>query len=48
MRDAATNTVAALSGAFEVSIVIQRLPSLRKMRATVPSFLAECQSDYVR
>jgi hypothetical protein len=45
--DATTNAVAAVNGAFEVSIVIQRLPIFRKMRATSPSFQVECESDYV-
>jgi hypothetical protein len=45
--DATTNAVAAVNGALEVSMVIQRTPILRKMRATSPSFQAECESDYV-
>ena len=45
--DATTNAVAAVNGAFEVSIVIQRLPIFRKMRATSPSFQVERESDYV-
>ena len=48
MMAAATYAVAAVNGAFEVNIVIQRLPSFRKMRATVPSLRIECQSDYLR
>ena len=45
--DAATKAVAAVNGAFDVIIVIQRLPSSRKMRATVASLPIECQFDYV-
>src|SRR5271157_2261429 len=48
MMAAATYAVAAVNGAFDANIVIQRLPSLRKMRATSPSLPIECQSDYVR
>jgi len=48
MMAAATYAVAAVNGAFDANIVIQRLPSFRKMRATSPSLLIECQSDYVR
>jgi|GEM_PF-7013723 hypothetical protein len=48
MRSAATYTVAAVNGAFEVNIVIQRIPSLRNMRVTVASLPSECESDYVR
>jgi hypothetical protein len=46
--EATTNAVAVVSGALEVSMVIQRLPILRKMRATSPSFQVERESDYVR
>ena len=46
--DAATKAVAAAKGAFDVNIAIQRLPSLRKMRATVTPLPIECQFDYVR
>jgi hypothetical protein len=45
--DAATNAVAAVSGAFDVIIVIQRLPNFRKIRVTVASLPIECQFDYV-
>ncbi len=45
MMDAATYAVAAVNGAFEVNIVIQRLPSFRKMRATVTSLPIKCQSE---
>jgi hypothetical protein len=46
--DTTTNAVAAVNGAFEVSMVIQRLPIFRKMRVTGPSSHVECESDYVR
>jgi hypothetical protein len=48
MMDAATNPAAAVSGAFDVNIVIQRLPSFRKIRATGPSLPIECQFHYER
>ena len=44
--EATTKAVAAVNGAFEVSMVIQRLPIFRKMRATSPSFQVERESDY--
>ena len=47
MMDAATYAEAAVSGALDVNIVIQRLPSFRNMRATVPSLQIERQSNYV-
>ena len=47
MTKAATYTVAAVNGAFEVTIVIQRSPSFRNMRATVTSLQIECQFDYL-
>jgi hypothetical protein len=46
--DATTNAVAAVNGAFELTIVVQRLPSFRRMLATIPSLPIECQFDYVR
>ncbi len=42
MISAAKYTVAALSGAFDVVIVIQTSPSFRKMRATLTSSQVEC------
>ena len=46
--DAATNTVAAVNGAFDVNMVIHRVPSFRRMRATITSLTIKCESDYVR
>ena len=42
---AATNAVAAVSGAFDVNIVSQRLPSFRNIRATFNPLLSECQFE---
>ena len=47
MMATATYPVAAVSGAFEVNIVIQRFPSLRKMRTTISSLRIDCQRNYV-
>jgi hypothetical protein len=38
--------VAAVSGAFDVNIVIQRLPSFRNIRATATALQIECQLNY--
>ncbi len=48
MINATRYAVAALSGAGDVNIVIQRFPSLRNSRAAVTSLQVECQSDYER
>jgi hypothetical protein len=37
--------VAAVNGAFDVTIVSQRLPSFRNIRATVTALQIECQFD---
>jgi hypothetical protein len=46
MTKAATYAVAAVNGAFDDTIVIQRSPSFRTMRATVTSLQIERQFDY--
>ena len=48
MSDITTNNVAAVNGAFEVSIFNQRLASLCNTRPTVPSFRVECKFHYLR
>jgi len=45
--EAATYAEAAVRGAFDVNIVIQRLPSFRRTRATFIPLRIECQSNYV-
>ena len=37
--------MAAVSGAFDANIVIQRLPSFRNIRATATALQIECQFD---
>lgn len=39
--------MAAVNGAFDVSIAIHRLPSFRNIRAMTAALQSECQFDYV-
>ena len=46
MINAATYAVAPVNGAFDVTIVIERFPSFRNIRAAVTALQIECQVNY--
>ena len=43
MSNAAKYAVAIVNGAFDVTIIVQRFPSFRKVRATLTSSQIECR-----